>query len=249
MKRQKPLFRRYWRRVGRKKKEKMTEAISNKQLKHLLDFIGYGTLDADIWFLGMEEAGGGEENIRARLNFKQVEDNAEAHKMLGITKHHWGKRTIQRTWRGMCYIMLCLEDIESTTENIRNYQAEKLGRFDGNTLLYELMPIPKPSIIKWGYEELLPQFTSREDYYAKVKSYRIKLLKDLVAQHQPKAIIAYGKGYWEFYQELFTDIRFEQKGQFLVGKNETTTIVFTDHFTARTMNHKLDQTLHLLKNL
>ena len=222
----------------------MTTQLRNDQLNHLLKFVGYGRLDADIWFLGMEEAGGGEENIRARLNFKQIEDNAKAHKTLGITKHHWGKRIIQRTWRGMCYIMLRLEGIEPTTDNIRNYQAEKLGRFSGNTLLYELMPIPKPNISKWGYKELMPQFASREDYYTKIKPYRIKLLKELSVKYEPKAIIAYGKSYWQDYKELFRETSFTQKGQFQVGKHRETNVVFIDHFTARTMNNKLDKVVH-----
>ncbi len=98
--------------------------LTEAELNHLVDFIGYGRLDADVWFLGMEEAGGDESNIRARLKFRPVEDNAEAHKMLSVTNLHWGKRKIQGTWRGMCYIMLRLEGTEPTSENIRSYQVE-----------------------------------------------------------------------------------------------------------------------------
>ena len=72
----------------------MTNPLTDKELEHLLSFIGYGSLDADVWFLGMEEAGGGEANIHTRLNFQTIEDNAEAHKMLGVTNLHWGKRKI-----------------------------------------------------------------------------------------------------------------------------------------------------------
>ena len=62
--------------------------LNDSELEHLLDFVGYGRLDAPVWFLGMEEAGGGEDNLRARLKFGTVEDCAEAHRLLGITKHH-----------------------------------------------------------------------------------------------------------------------------------------------------------------
>jgi len=98
----------------------------------------------------MEEAGGGEANIGTRLRFRPVEDNAEAHRMLGVSQLHWGRRKIQRTWRGMCYIMLRLKRQESTREKIRTYQADKLGRFGGNTLLTELLPIPKPKVKELG---------------------------------------------------------------------------------------------------
>jgi hypothetical protein len=171
-------------------------ALQNEELEHLLDFVGYGRLDAPVWFLGMEEAGGGEQNIRARLKFRTVEDCAEAHRTLGITHRHWGKRVIQRTWRGMCYIMLRLENKPVDTESIRQYQAESLGRYGGQTLLVELMPIPKHDIGAWGYEELIPQFKSREDYYQQVKPRRLAYLQTLLHEHRPRVVIGYGKSYW-----------------------------------------------------
>ena len=160
-------------------------AVTDAELEHLLAFIGYGTLDADVWFLGMEEAGGGAENIRRRLEFRPLEDNAEAHQRLGILKHHEGKRVIQRTWWGMCWIMLALDGENPTRENIRRYQAEQLGRYGGNTLLAELMPIPKPSHAAWGYENLIPQFQSRSDYYEAVKPRRVQYLRQLLQEHVP----------------------------------------------------------------
>jgi len=222
--------------------------ISDKELEHLLKFIGYGRLGARVWFLGMEEAGGGEGNIRARLKFRLVEDCAEAHRILGITKHHWGRKVIQRTWRGMCYIMLRLEGEGVDTESIRHYQADQLGRFGSNSLLCELLPIPKPSIHAWGYENFIPQYASREEYYAIVKPRRIKLYKKLLKEHTPKTVIGYGKSYWEEYQELFPDLDFSSRGQFLVGRDHETVVVLTDHFTARTMNGKLDEVVSIIKS-
>ncbi len=224
----------------------MENSLTDKQLERLLEFIGYGVLNAEYWFLGMEEGGGGEDNVRARLKFKQLEDCAEAHKILGITKHHFGKRIIQQTWRGMCYIMLRLINEEPNAENIRNYQAEKLGRFNGNTLLYELMPLPKPSISKWGYEKLIPQFKSRIEYYEKVRPQRIKLLQKLYKENTPKVVIAYGKSSWDDYKELFPGVKFIKQDQFLVGEDKDTKIVFTGHFTAKIMNGKFDDVVSIV---
>jgi hypothetical protein len=221
--------------------------LQDNELEHLLRFVGYGRLDALVWFLGMEEAGGGEQNIRTRLKFRFVEDCAEAHQLLGITKHHWGKRVIQRTWRGMCYIMLKLENKSTDAESIRCYQAESLGRFGGQTLLVELMPIPKPNIGAWGYEKLIPQFTSREDYYQKVKPRRLAYLRNLLDKYQPRIVVGYGKSYWAEYKALFPEVRFIPRGQFEVGRIQGQTIVLTDHFTAQTMNGKLDEVVAILK--
>jgi len=97
----------------------MSQPLTDQELRRLRDFIGYGTLQADVWFIGMEEGGGGEDNIRRRLKFRSAEDCADAHKILKIEKFHWGKKEIQQTWRGMCRIMLGLDGKEATTENIR----------------------------------------------------------------------------------------------------------------------------------
>lgn len=226
----------------------MVQPLTDEQLGYLLGFVGYGNLYGDVWFLGMEEAGGGEDNIRTRLKFQTVEDCAEAHKLLGVTKLHWGKRTIQRTWRGMCYIMLELQGEEPTTTNIRNYQAEQLGRFGGNTLLTELMPIPKPKIREWEYEKLMPQFSSREDYYRQVKPRRVKYLRSLIDQNKPKVIIGYGKGFWNEYKNLFQRFHFLSEDQFEIAFDGATLVILTGHFTARTMNGKFDKIVSIIKS-
>jgi hypothetical protein len=196
----------------------------------------------------MEEAGGGESNLRTRLNFQPVMDNAKAHEIFGWTRHHKGKRTIQPTWRGMCCIMLRLQGIAPTRHNIRTYQAEQLGRTHGNTLLTELMPIPKPKVGHWPYGELMPQFASREAYYAAVKPQRIKLLRELVDTHQPKVVIGYGKGFWSSYKAVFAPMTFARQGQFDVGTGGKTLVILTHHFTARTMNGKFADVASIIKN-
>lgn len=224
-------------------------ALTDDELEHLQNFVGYGRLDAAVWFLGMEEAGGGEANIRTRLKFKPVEDCAEAHRMLGFTKHHEGKKIIQRTWRGMCCIMLRLAGQAITTESIRQYQADYLGRFGGNSLLCELMPIPKPRIQDWGYEGLIPQFASSAEYYQTVKPRRIRYLQGLIKEHRPQVVVGYGRSYWEAYRALFPQMTFSQKGPFMAGRDADTAVVLTDHFTARTMNGQFDEVVLLIKSL
>ena len=104
-------------------------AFTEKEVEHLLNFVGYGSADASVWFLGMEEAGGGEDNLRARLTFNSIEDLREAHLKLGLRQFHDFKRPrIQRTWRGMSYVMLRLNQEEPSRETIRKYQSTQLGR-------------------------------------------------------------------------------------------------------------------------
>jgi hypothetical protein len=56
----------------------LNTALTDIELNHLCDFVGYGTLSAKVWFPGMEEAGGGENNLRARhwQNYVELFDNS-----------------------------------------------------------------------------------------------------------------------------------------------------------------------------
>lgn len=226
----------------------MSTTLTDEELELLLNFVGYGKLNADVWFLGMEEAGSGENNIRSRLRFSQVEDCAEAHQILGITKHHSGKKNIQKTWYGMCYIMLRLAGKETDRESIRNYQADYLGRFQGNSLLLDLMPIPKPNIKAWGYEKLIPQFASSDEYYEHVKPRRVKYLQRLMSEYCPKVIICYGKMYWQEFKEIFPEMEFLLEKQYLVAKDENKMVILTDGFTAPTMSGKFGEVATIIQN-
>ena len=109
------------------------------------------------------------------------------------------------------------------------------------------MPIPKPKVHRWGYEELIPQFASREYYYRVVKPRRIELLRGLIEEHEPGVIIGYGKAFWRDYRELFEGSEFKEEGQFQTAVFRETLIVLTGHFSARSMNGRFDQVVELIK--
>lgn len=143
-----------------------TESETNR----LLNFLGYGHLTAPVWFLGIEEAGGGEKNLRRRLTLDVVEDRAEAHAKLETVQYEKANKIVQ-TWRGMCCIMLELEGKEIKTESIRDYQMNQLGRRSGNTFVGELLPIPKPKANDWSYRKLFPSFPDLETYQRHVTAW------------------------------------------------------------------------------
>ena len=68
--------------------------INQQDRDKLLNFLGYGNLNAPFWFLGMEEGSGGEvnveSNITSRLKFPNgIMDLQEAHIYLGW--EYWDK--------------------------------------------------------------------------------------------------------------------------------------------------------------
>lgn len=148
----------------------------------------------------------------------------------------------------MARIILWLEGQEPTRKEVRQYQAEQLGRSHGQTLLAELMPIPKPNVRQWPYEVTIPQFGSRDDYYNQVMPERIKLLKSLFESYQPRIVIAYGKKYWrEFKQVLPAEIFSEEEG-FEFAKTDRTLFILCGHFAARSMNGRIESLIELIRS-
>ncbi|MCX6080420.1 MAG: hypothetical protein NTW32_12885 [Chloroflexi bacterium] len=224
----------------------MNKPLNTNELEHLQNFVGYGRLDADIWFLGFEETSGEADKLRNRLKFHQVEDCADAQNTLDISQAQFGEENLQGAWAGICEIMLKLEGINPSQEDIQKYRADHLARNDGATLLCEMMPIPMPTTADWPYEGTITQYESREAYYAEVKPLRIDLLGALINQHLPKMIIGYGQANWSDYQELFHDISLSPSGQFLLGWNANTVVILCDHFSMDTINGKYDDLVALI---
>jgi hypothetical protein len=101
-------------------------------------FYGYGNYQGDYWFIGMEERGGGFEDINNRLNTwssrgqHELEDVAKYHEAMGEFDLFGKKAKLQRTWGRLIRIILAatLQDFnnEDNNEDIRNYQRNELGR-------------------------------------------------------------------------------------------------------------------------
>jgi len=214
-----------------------THIVTSEEKQRLLSFLGYGRLDAPVWFLGMEEAGGGEDNLRVRSTFDQVEDLQEAHIKLGITHHHEGKRRIQPTWNMMCEFMLRIEgNISPTTEDRRAYQGDELDRVHGDSLILEFLPIPKPKTSSWDYPLTFPEYPDVEVYRREQTPPRIALLSQLVVNHRPRIIVAYGKANWPYYRQILSEGEYSERNGFETGVQGDTLMILTHFLSRKEMN-------------
>ena len=224
----------------------MNKTLTANELEHLLAFIGYGRLDADIWFLGFEESGGKVEELITRINFDEIMDSVAAQTMLGRSSQIFGSENLQGAWKGISEVMLKLEGKKPSAVDIEHYYADSLGRNDGGTLLVDFMPIPVPANDGWVYEELIPQYESRQAYYSEVKPMRMELMSSLIKQNLPKIIIGYGQANWTDYQELFSDYKLAPNGPFMLGWDANTVVVLCDHFSMGNMDGKYDDLVALI---
>lgn len=157
--------------------------LSEREVKRLLSFVGYGDPRGRFWFVGMEEAGGGTlDELRVRAEkFHPVDDLARVH---GLVEYWMDMGKLIPTWSAMSRLALCLGDEPrwQDREVVRAYQRERLGRIGGETFLTEVLPLPSPSTGVWPYEALFP---TREAYATAVLPERLRQLRELFVEHRP----------------------------------------------------------------
>jgi hypothetical protein len=182
--------------------------LTPQERNRLLNFIGYGNLDAPVWFLGMEEGTGGhtdlngiQANIRVRAtHFQPIEDLVESHQYFDYDIP--SQRKFTQVWLWMAKLVRGLEgktDWQHTAK-AKEYVRQRLGRRSGETLLTELMPLPAPGINYWPYDTL---WKTRNDYLEAILPQRQAMLLELVNEHQPRVVFAYGSQYHVHYKQVF----------------------------------------------
>ncbi len=191
-----------------------------------LEFKGYGNPAGPYWFMGIEEYGsmGGPS---ARDRFSEIEDLAHAH---GKDLLDFPMTTLIPTWATMSRIALRLEGDRDwkERERVRRYQAERLGRSDGETFLCDLLPLPAKGTGHWEYKQVYP---SRELYLQEVLPARRDMLATLFRKYRPRYVFCYGKEMWGEFARLFdTDFRPAVEERVKTAAIGNSTVVLTPFF-------------------
>lgn len=168
--------------------------------------LGYGSLNARGWFLGMEEACEDAMELPSRIAGGALEDLEDALTRIGRYAHLLQPNpSLQSTWAPLIRSWLvAAEGIDSpTTDDVRDHQRNRWGRTTGDTLLVELLPLPSPSVQDWPYEEL--GVGTRAEYQRRWLPSRTELLARLWRESPttPRVAVAYGRSYWDHYRSVF----------------------------------------------
>lgn len=213
--------------------------------RYMAEFVGYGPLNAKTWFLGPEQAGvESVDDLRKSLSVWEelgaspVVDLHAFHTKLGITRFFGQNAPTQSTWRKLIRIALVMNGVTPTTERIREYQAERLGRLDGDVLIGELLPLPKKSFASWPYDELAgehPYLKGRKTYLEFVLPSRVAMLRELIVAQRPERVFFYGtsgvlRAAWLDVAGVCME---SVEGGYMVGRSTATTFVLFAHPVAR----------------
>lgn len=179
--------------------------------KRINNFWGYGNLNSNIWFIGMEEGFGGNMldllDRFNRTNNKSIVDLQDG--MMDVKDHtKWflPNPNIQRTWSKLILILLTL-NFEKKIDNqrIKEFQKKEFSRRLSNHCNLEFMPLPCRSVKEkdWFYAQLgIDYLKNRKEYLRKVMPIRIKLFNNLIKKYSPKIIICYSFSYLNKWKEI-----------------------------------------------
>ncbi len=225
----------------------MIKTITESDLDTLINFIGYGNLDADIWFLGKEETISSSAMMIDRLQFEQVEDSTKALSILNLSASDFWNTSLNGNMQGLSELMLKLSGEKITGPKVLNYAMEHLGKADDASLLCFLLPLPVTRETGEDFQKIFPQYSSREEYLEEIRPLRLDFFRQLVASYHPRVIIAYGKDAWTDYKELFQDYKLNANGDFMLGWSAETVIILCDNFTSAELAGKLDELFSLIQ--
>ncbi|GGX77165.1 hypothetical protein GJV26_16755 [Massilia dura] len=195
------------------------------------NFYGYGNLNGQYWFIGMEEGCGPDwdKDVKPRFEYwearkrKQTEDLRDFHFSIGI-RNHWepidGRPIkVQFTWKRLIETILAATGGIITSENIVDYQSKHLGTLDGNNCLLELLPLPSPNVREFGFKHLaneeFPFFASRAKYRKHIMQARIDAIRNLISDKKPRHIVLYGLTYERQWSDLVKNANWKTLDNFV----------------------------------
>ncbi len=199
--------------------------------RRLKTFWGYGSLDAPVWFVGMEE-GLGKNRSAADLEARFLAADGKAtvdmrRDMAQVPDHIRFFREgapVQASWKFPIALYLYLKNKkEPTKQEIQNYQAFELGNSElKNDVALELMPLPshRANEYTWLYANYgISGLGSRKEYLNTYKPRRIKELNHLIKIHSPRLVIFYSLTYLPDWIDVMGEIPNEVCRQMYFAKN------------------------------
>lgn len=192
--------------------------INEDLIRSRMKFWGYGSFEAPVWFVGMEEGLAGtkepelEERFRATYGKPTVDIRQDMKNIPEHMKFFNGDRSpIQSTWKYPIALYLYLKDKDFSKlsgddrkEAIRKYQVYDLCDMERKeNTLFELMPLPSKNIDKstWMYTGV-EGFDEKKEYIKKYIVDRTQEFKKLIEQHKPSLVVFYSTTYLPYWVEV-----------------------------------------------
>jgi hypothetical protein len=165
-------------------------------------FLGYGSLNASVWFVGPEAGGGAsiaEVHDRVilwdRRGRKETEDLQEYHQDLKLPpKSDWARKE-QATWAAFIRVIFAIGAKEPGEGDVLRFQVEEFGKREGDFCALDVSQISCPRKKDWILGPTgIGWLKTKEAYKGKVCDPRCVLFRSLLNSYTPNLVIFYGVG-------------------------------------------------------
>jgi hypothetical protein len=184
-----------------------SETFSKDLSRYMETFLGYGNLNASLWFIGMEERGEGTvadltnrvntwtdrgckttdclKGFHLQLDRMRRPDEKDKNYSRFFVRNERNQVEIQKTWMKLIWTFLTYkgEDLPNKgrerKRRIGEFQADDLGALDGDAALLELLPLPAQSIGSWNYKALAHRLTELKSRNEYANKWRPRRIKML----------------------------------------------------------------------
>ncbi|MEO6045064.1 MAG: hypothetical protein ABIQ47_14265 [Tepidiformaceae bacterium] len=165
-------------------------------------FKGFGEPKSALWFVGIEE--GGEWSLED-LQSDLVELYAKPQPELDGRANQKGKphRTPVYPIASRVALGLFNPSRTFTSDDVRDFQHRKLGRWKSDTFLTNVYPLGKKSRTAWPEHYQLLGFKSAAACRASVVEDRLALLRELRQKHAPRLVVCHGEKDWDQFELCF----------------------------------------------
>jgi hypothetical protein len=181
---------------------------------------GYGRYDADLWFIGIEEGGGGLTEFETGVNVwnnrgrPEIDDVRSYHEQSGMSGFFSDPPVFQKTWDGLIRVSMSSQGLNCSRRSVQEYQMERFAQSKGFEAALELYPLPAKSVKAWVYAEYASQpglkFLDRKSTYRRsVGDKRGESLRERLMRFNPKVVVFYGVTYRKQF-EMIAGGSFEQ---------------------------------------
>jgi hypothetical protein len=188
--------------------ESVTEwTPSDDQKRRLYEFVGYGAEDPRVVFIGLEEycpAASQHENVRLRceapvFGTTRCDKRNATLALFGEAGEQLLRPHAVPVWSTMACMMGAIRGSDSDTE------YRRLGADAGDTLLTELLPLPRPNVSEWDATYIPSWFGFRSfaAYSRAVRPERLKRLRGLLREKMPPLVFCYGTSQRRSFEDLF----------------------------------------------
>lgn len=220
---------------------------SDDFLSYLQDYmdrrLGYGNPHADVWFVGMEEAGDGsmKDTHRRIMSWERrgrpiYDDMLQHHNLINPAKHKKieNDKKLPRTTLRTVHILHAIHGKKVDNDGAKKYYRNKFATFDGEVCSIDLMPLAKPSINRWDYDKYTdhPDLQNPKDYYRIYKERRTHFIRSELKKYQPKIVVFYGLSYVDDWSKIAgTQLRPQKVDgkSIYVSSNGSTTFIAMPH--------------------